>query len=192
MCGLIVPWVSGFSVCGDEDNLYVFSGNLFSEYDSNKQNLSDFLPPKKNRNILPDKSNQLLKINLSGHTISSVSSPQDAGGNGTTISSLDSDNTVLVIVSDPNIWLYSPVVKYVPPKCELGAEYGSCKMDLQSSSDHYICLVPKCAILVHLKCDISIRGKPDLEKLMCPSCRDIDPSTGRKRPKLGRGRGGRK
>ena len=76
-----IPWVSGFSVCGDEENLFIFSGILFHDYKSEKNNLYEFLPPRKSRNILPAKSSELLRINLSGKTISSVSSPKEVGGN---------------------------------------------------------------------------------------------------------------
>ena len=145
----------------------------------------------KSRNILPPKSRELLRINLSGKTISSVSAPKEAGGNCTSMKLLDEVGQVMVIVSDPAIWLYSPSVSYVPEKCDLDKEYGQCKIDLQSSSKTYTCMVPKCSAVIHIICDNTIRGRPDLTRLMCPVCRDIDPSTGKKRPKVpgcGRGR----
>ena len=100
-----IPWVSGFSVCGDEENLFIFSGNLFHDYKSEKNNLYEFLPPRKSRNILPAKSSELLRINLSGKTISSVSAPKEVGGNCTSMKLLDDVGQVIVIVSDPAIWL---------------------------------------------------------------------------------------
>ena len=179
-----IPWVSGFSVCGNETTLYVFSGNMFPKYDGQKQNLGDFLPPKVNRNILPKNSSQLLKINLSSKTVDSVAAPEEAGGNCTSIKLLDSENCLLLIVSDPNIWIYSPEVNFIPEECQLSQDYGGCKVNLESSVEGYICLVPKCALYIHLKCDYTIKGKTDVNKLMCPTCRDMDPVTGKKRPKV--------
>ena len=124
-----IPWISGFSVCGDhdeEEKIYVFSGNLFKDYKADKENLFEFLPPKTNRNILAPKSNQLLTINLSGKTISSESAPQEAGGNCTTMQMID-EGPALVIVSDPGIWLFSPTSKSTPLKCDPAEEYGFCK-----------------------------------------------------------------
>ena len=87
---------------------------------------------------MPPKSRELLRINLSGKTISSVSAPKEAGGNCTSMKLLDEVGQVMVIVSDPGIWLYSPSVSYVPEKCDLDKEYGQCKIDLQSSSKTYV------------------------------------------------------
>ena len=42
-----ITWTSGFGFCGSEEKLYVFSGNVFPEYNSEKENFYDFLPPKK-------------------------------------------------------------------------------------------------------------------------------------------------
>ena len=187
-----IPWITGFSTCGVEDILYVYSGNLIKGYNPEKQNLADLFHPKRPRNVLPEKSNQLLKINLTGKSVSSITIPAEAGGNCTSMLSLDKDQTMFLIVSDPNIWLYSPSLTFEPEVCELGEEYGGCKMDMESNIESYECLVPRCSTKVHLKCDSTIRGKPDITKLMCPACRDIDPETGRKRPKIpsgcGRGR----
>ena len=156
---------------------------MFPKYDGQKQNLGDFLPPKVNRNILPKNSSQLLKINLSSKTVDSVTAPEEAGGNCTSIKLLDSENCLLLIVSDPNIWIYSPEVNFIPEECQLSQDYGGCKVNLESSVEGYICLVPKCALYIHLKCDYTIKGKTDVTKLMCPTCRDMDPVTGKKDPK---------
>ena len=157
--------------------------NLFKDYKADKENLFEFLPPKTNRNILAPKSNQLLTINLSGKTISSESAPQEAGGNCTTMQMID-EGPALVIVSDPGIWLFSPTSKYTPLKCDLAEDSGFCKRtNMESRSETYTCAVPRCSVVIHVLCDTTIRGKPDLSKFMCPACRDIDPTTGRKRPR---------
>lgn len=164
---------------------------LIKGYNPEEKNLADIFHPKTARNVLPQKSKNLLKINLTGKSISSIEIPSEAVGNCTSMLSLDENNSMFLIVSDPNIWLYSSSLTFEPEVCELGEDFGGCKMDLVSNNECYNCVVPRCSTLIHLKCDTTIRGKPDLTKLMCPSCRDIDPETGRKKPKLpsGRGRG---
>ena len=110
-------------------------------------------------------------------------------GSCTSIIALDKEGEPLIIVSDPNLWLYSPSFKYEPEFCDLEQEYGGCKIDLQGDVQLYTCIVPRCSIKVHLKCDTTIKGKPNVDTLMCPKCRDIDPETSRKRPKKATGRG---
>ena len=187
---LAIPWTTGFGVCGSEENIVIFSGNIYPEYNSEKENFYEFLPPKTSRNILPPKSELLLKVNLSGQSISAVVSPKEAGGNCPVVKILEPEGPTLVIVSDPCIWLQSPAFKFEAEVCDLEEEYGSCKLKIQSDNKAYICIVPKCSSKIHLQCDVYIRGKAT-EKVMCPSCRDIDPRTGKKRPKIpsGRGRG---
>ena len=168
----------------------VYCGNIFPEYSSEKENFYEFLPPKTSRNILSPKSELLLKVNLSGQSISAIVSPKEAGGNCPVVKILEPEGPTLVIVSDPCIWLQSPTFKFEAEVCDLAEEYGSCKLKIQSDNKAYICIVPKCSSRIHLQCDLYIRGKAT-EKVMCPSCRDIDPRTGKKRPKIpsGRGRG---
>ena len=148
-----------------------------------------FSLPKKNRNILPQKSEYLLKVDLSGNSISEIVAPKEAGGNCPVVKCLDAEGPALVIMSDPNIWLYSPAVKYEAEECDHSEEFGKCKTELQLDTTSYICFVPRCSSKIHVKCDSFIRGKPDLKKQMCPSCRDIDPKTGKKRPKAPSGLG---
>ena len=67
---------------------------------------------------------------------------------------------------------------------------GHISTNFQTKSSKF-CMVPKCSIWVHLKCDKNIKRTPKIESLMCPKCRDIVPATSKKRAKLpsGRGRG---
>ena len=110
------------------------------------------------RNILPPKSNELLQINLSAKLASSIPIPTEASGSCTSIIALDKEGEPLIIVSDPNLWLYSPSFKYEPEFCDLEQEYGGCKIDLQGDVQLYTCIVPRCSITVHLKCDTTIKG----------------------------------
>ena len=69
------------------------------------------------------------------------------------------------------------LLKIEPDFCELGAEYGGCKMDLKTGSKIHECIVPRCSIKVHVKCDTTIKGNTNISTLMCPAFRDIDPET---------------
>ena len=128
-------------------------------------------------------------VNLSAKSASSIPIPPEAAGSCTSVMTLDKEGIPLIIVSDPNLWLYSPSFKYEPEFCDLEQEYGGCKIDLQGDVQLYTCIVPRCSITVHLKCDTTIKGKPNVDTLMCPKCRDIDPETSIKRPKKATGRG---
>ena len=183
-----LPWVTGFSVCGSEEKLFVYSGNLIKGYNESSQNLGDCFPPKVPRNVLPEKSKELFEINLNAKSVSSIPIPPEAAGSCTSTITLNKEGVPLLIVSDPNLWLYSPSLKYEPELCDLEKEYGGCKIDLQQDSNIYKCMVPRCSIQVHTKCDTTIKGNPNIATLMCPKCRDIDPETLRKRPKIPTGR----
>ena len=78
---LNISWTSRFGFWWSEENLYVFSGNIFPEYNSKKENFYDFLPPKKSWNILPPKSEFLPKVDLSGNSISEIVAPKEADEN---------------------------------------------------------------------------------------------------------------
>ena len=76
--------------------------------------------------------------------------------------------------------------KFDLQKCSLGVEYGGCKVSLSTKNrDKLTCIQANCPKIVHVSCDTFTRGilKMKPEKYKCPTCADIDPETGRKRPK---------
>ena len=44
---VVIPWTTGFGVCGSEENIVIFSGNIFLEYNSENKNF--WVPPTKKK-----------------------------------------------------------------------------------------------------------------------------------------------
>ena len=184
-----LPFITNFSSCVLGDNIFIFSGFIFPEYNHQEENLYKFQPPIAKRNKLPKFSKTLFKIALQDQKVS-ISAVLDEGGayNGSAVGISGKDDPSEVIIhADPKILLYSERILDAP-KCDLQEEFGFCSLSIaEKKRDAYYCATPICELKIHVKCDKSIKGKPGPHQF-CPKCRHLDPATWKPAPGASRPR----
>ena len=102
-------FLTGFAASGYGKALHIFGGIAFPEYDREKENLHNFLPPETPRNKVPDPISQLLCLNLSEKTVSAVSGPVESASHNGSLQILNSLEPILMMTCDPHLYIYRPV-----------------------------------------------------------------------------------
>ena len=101
-------FLSGFSLAGVGNKLFVFGGIPFPKYEHDKENFHTFLPPETSRNKLPEATSNLLKINLGDKDLTVVCGPKDAASHNSSMQILNPAEPLLVMVCDPKLYIYRP------------------------------------------------------------------------------------
>ena len=102
------PFLTGFSMTGLENTVFLHGGIQFPEYKPEEENLFTLFPPKKPRNQLPDPSSIMVKMNLMDQSFSVYEGPADAASHNSSMQILSSWEPIILMSCDPNIYVYRP------------------------------------------------------------------------------------
>ena len=95
------------------------------DYNPETKNLFEMVPPHKKRNKVPDALNQLMKIDLSCDTITSIEGPDKVASHNSSIILL-SGVELMIFTCDPHLFVYSKMYSFKIKECEKRAEFGGC------------------------------------------------------------------
>ena len=175
-----------FSYTSSSNFMKCYGGHKVPNYQQVEENLHIFHNPECNRHKLLEQSSVLFLIDVEESTIKSLKAPTDyktANGTMQIISKTENGEALKMVIFggyNRQILLYSKH-EFVFRECELEEEYGDCRLKVMTPTT---CSerCESCGKIVHLDCDMF----KEIQKehiCKCPSCKNLDPKTGKVRPK---------
>jgi hypothetical protein len=186
LTGENIPNIYGFSYTSSSNFMYCYGGHEVPHYQPNEENLHIFHNPECDRHKLLEQSSVLFQIDVEESTIKSLKTPPDyktANGTMQIISKTENGEAEKIVIFggyNRQILLYSKH-EFVLTKCDLEEEYGACRLRVMTPttcSENY----QSCGKIVHLDCDMFKEIRKE-QVYKCPSCKNLDPKTGKVRPK---------
>ena len=178
--------IYGFSCTNSANFMYCYGGHEVPHYKAHKENLHASHNPECDRHKLLQQSSVLYQIDVKECTLKAMKAPSEyKTANGTMHIISKSENgeaEKMVIFGGYNrqILLYSKH-ELILQKCNLDVEYGGCRllvMTPTTCSEN----CENCGKTVHLECDMFKDIKKD-HTYKCPGCKNLDPGTGKVKPK---------